>query len=132
MGPNLININYIQLNKLTVLSNKCTHNILGYSSYKVNTTTFLKKLDWLSFPQTIVFQSLKLIHKVSFEQEPIALNNYLNHNLERSDISRLVRKPRVKRLYKTAKTKNTFLHRSIFIYNNPPDTFRFESKKKFA
>ena len=36
---NMINPKKTQLNKLDVLLNKCTHRILGISSYKLNTTT---------------------------------------------------------------------------------------------
>ena len=130
--PNLNNINYLQLNKLYVLWNKCAHRVLGFQSYKWNMTTIFKKLDWLSFTQMIHFESLKLFHKISFEQQPKALTKYLQHSLVRSDVARLVRKPSILYLSKTSKTSNSFLHRTNNIYNNIPDDLRILAKKKFA
>ena len=99
--PNLININALQLNKLNVLWNKCTHKILGINSYKMTTSSILNKIEWLSFPQTIQHESLKLLHKISFDMTPPALTQYLYHSLHRSDIARLTRKPSVKYQHKT-------------------------------
>ena len=130
--PNLINITCPQWNKLNVLWNKCTHKILGISSYKLTTTNILKQIDWLSFPQTLQYESLKLYHKISFEMSPPAIYNYLKHSMVRSDIARLVRKPSVKHFPKTAKTRNSSLHRTNFIYNLLPDDLRVLNKIKFA
>ena len=44
-ASNMINANAKQLTKLNVLLNKCTHRILGITSYRLNTTTILNKLN---------------------------------------------------------------------------------------
>ena len=126
---NLINIKQPQINKLNVLLNKCTHKILGFSSYKLSTYKILKQLNWLSVSQLITFQSLKLIHKISYENEPKALTRYLHHNMERSSMARFTRKPSVKTQYISTKTKDSFFHRSVFIYNKLPDEIRLVPKK---
>ena len=129
---NLMNINFSQLTKLYVLLNKCAHNVLGRTSYRLNTKTILDKLNWLSFHQLLIHESLKLIHRVSYERHPPALNQYLYHRLYRSDISRFVSKPSVSKVSTTAKTANSFLHRTVYIYNTLPEIYRTMPKKKFS
>ena len=118
---NMINTNSKQLNKLNVLLNKCSHKILGIASYRLNTTTILDKLNWLSYYQLIIHKSVKLIHRVSYESKPPSLSKLLYHSLVRSDIDCQVRKPSVKYKSLSAKTSNSFLHRAIHIYNTLPD-----------
>ena len=129
---NLININSRQVSKLHTLLMKCAHNVLGYPSYKLNTTTILGRLNWLSFPQMVIFDALKLVHKVSFEGIPLALTQYLHYNMERTELVRLVRRPSASHRFKSAQCKNSFIHRSIFIYNSLPFNFITLNKKKFA
>ena len=127
----MINTNSKQLNKLNVLLNKCSQKILGISSYRLNTTTILNKLNWLSYHQLIIHESIKLIHRVSYESQPPALSQLLFHSLVRSDIDCQVRKPSVKYKSLSAKTSNTFLHRAVHIYNTLPDTIQFLPKNLF-
>ena len=117
----MINTNCKQLNKLNVLLNKCTHKILGITSYKLNTTTILNKLNWLSYYQIIIHKSVKLIHRISYESQPASLSQLLYHRVVRSDIDRQVRKPSVKYKSLLAKTSYNFLDRAIHIYNTLPD-----------
>ena len=105
---------------------------MGINSYRLTTSTILSKLKWLSIPQMICYQSLLLIHKISNDNKPPSITKYLYHSLHRSDVERYVRKPSVAKRYKTAITKNSFLHRSIFLYNNLlPDTIRAYTNKKY-
>ena len=101
--PNMINMNAPSLSKLSVLWNRCMHNIIGIKSYKMTTTTIMKKLEWLSFPQMVQFESMKLLHKVVYEMIPPSLSKYLHFSMHRSDIARLTRKPSLKYKYKTSK-----------------------------
>ena len=126
---NMINTNSKQLNKLNVLLNKCSDKILGITSYKLNTITILNKLNWLSYYQLIIHESVKLIHRVSYESQPPSLSQLLFHSLVRSDIDRQVWKPSVTYKSLLAKTSNTFLHRAVHIYNTLPDTIRYLPKK---
>ena len=52
--------------------------------------------------------------------------------MTRSDLDRLVRKPSMKKQYNSAMLKNSFFHRSIYIYNMLTDDLRFFNKKKFS
>ena len=89
-------------------------------------------LNWISLPQMIIFNSLKLIHKISLEKIPPALTQYLQCNNDRSNLTRIVRKPSAKEKYKSAVCKNAFIHRSIYIYNLLPFSFITLNKKQFA
>ena len=91
----------------------------------------MKELNWLSASQLIISHSLKLIHKVSYEMLPPALTQYLYHSMVRSDIARYTRKPSMTHKYLSAKTKNGFFHRSIYIYNQIDDMIRLTPSKKF-
>ena len=57
-------MNKNQLNKLSVLYNNCAHNILGIHSYRFNLPTIYKKLNWTSFSQLIIMESLKIIREM--------------------------------------------------------------------
>ena len=131
-ASNMINANAKQLTKLNVLLNKCTHRILGISSYRLNTTTILNKLNWLSYHQIVIHESVKLMHRISYESQPPALSQLLYHSLVRSDIDRQVRKPSVKYKSLSAKTSNNFMHRAVHIYNTLPDFIRVLPKKSFS
>ena len=128
-ASNMINANAKQLTKLNVLLNKCTHRILGITSYRLNTTTILNKLNWLSYHQIVIHESIKLMHRISYESQPPALSQLLYHSLVRSDIDRQVQKPSVKYKSLSAKTSNNFMHRAVHIYNTLPDFIRALPKK---
>ena len=51
--------------------------------------------------------------------------------MERITPSRLVRRASVKEAFQTIKTKHSFLHRSIFIYNKLEVNIRTQPIKKF-
>ena len=51
--------------------------------------------------------------------------------MQRSDIDRCIRKPSVKYKSNSARTSNSFLHRSAYIYNFIPDDLRLLNKKLF-
>ena len=76
-------------------------------------------------------ESLKLIHKITYEHKPKALYDLFYFNMERSNIDRLVRKPSLRYRTLSAKTANSFLHRTTYIYNNLPDKFRMMNRKSF-
>merc|ERR1712240_893922 len=114
-----------------ILLNECSHKILGITSYKLNTTIILNKLNWLSYYKLIIHESVKLIHRISYESQPPSLSQLSFHSPVRSDIDRQVRKPSVTYKSLSAKTSNTFLHRAVHIYNTLPDTIGYLPKKTF-
>ena len=129
---NIININVKQISNLNTLLMKCAHKILGFKSYRMNTINILKELNWLSMSQMITFSAIKLVHKITYESVPPALTQFFFYNMERSDVARLVRKPSPRYRYKSAKCKNSFIHRATYIYNQIPHELRTINIKKFA
>ena len=80
----------------------------------------------------ICYQSLVLIHKMSNENKPPAITKYLYHSLHRTGVEGYVRKPSVAKICKTAVTKNSFMHRAVYMYCSIiPDTLRFNIGKKY-
>merc|ERR1712177_26677 len=128
----MLDLKVHQLNKLNVLLNKFSHNILGISFYRLNTSTIPNKLNWLSYPQIIIHESIKLIHRISYESQPPALSQLLYHSLVRLDIDRQVQKPSVKYKSLSAKTSNNFMHRAVHLYNTLSDFIRVLPKKSFG
>ena len=103
------NNNVRQNAKLNTLLNKCTHKILGISSYSKTASSNLKRLNWVSFHQMIMMGGVKLFHKVILKQKPIALSQYIRQSMIQTDLdSRLVRHSFIKRQSKTNKTCNSF------------------------
>lgn len=128
---NLISAKVHHHRKLNVLLNKCGHKILGIQSYKLTTTNMHKKLGWMSVQNMITYSALKLMHRITFEAQPPALVQYLQYNMVKSDIARLVRKPSINHMSLSSKTSHSFLHRTCYIYNELPDNYRTMNKKQF-
>ena len=81
------NINYLKINPNKT---KIYHN--------------MQSITMLSYHQIVVHESIKLMHRISYESQPPALSQPVYHSLVRLDIDRQVRKPSVK--YKSLSAKN--------------------------
>merc|ERR1712240_638768 len=57
-------------NEISSLLLKCTRPLLGFISYKWNTTTIMKKLGWVTYSQMITIESVNFIHKCIFDDTP--------------------------------------------------------------
>ena len=124
-------MNYKQLNTLNVLLNKCSHRILGIQSYKMTTTDILKLLNWMTIQHMVVYQSLKIIHRLDITNEPKALKQYIFRPLQRTNNDRQAKRLSLQYKYNTAKCKNTFFHRTIYIYNNIGEDIKNMTKTQF-
>ena len=118
----LIDANKNQLNKLQTLLLKTTRPIIGYDSYKLSTYQILTRLNWPSIHHMVMAEALKITHKVVFDDNPPSLSKLFSYSLQRSDISRLSRKPFMIQKSSTAKLSQSVLFRSIFIYNKLSET----------
>merc|ERR1712240_829824 len=78
---NLISAKVHHHKKLNVLLNKCGHKILGFQSYKLTTTNVHRKLGWMTIQRMIVYIALKLMHHISYENQPPAVVQFLQFNL---------------------------------------------------
>merc|ERR1712090_69564 len=94
-APLLIDSTKAQLQQIQTIILKVSRSILGYDSYRLSTSQILDKLNWMSIHHIIMSESLKFFHKIIFNQEPFCLNKYFIYSLNRSDVVRLIRKPRL-------------------------------------
>ena len=94
--PLLIDSNKLLINKLNTLLLKCSRPILGFTSYKLNTTTIMKRLNWNTIHHMIMIESNIFIHKCIFEGLPVTINELLTFSLNREVNVRSVRKPIIK------------------------------------
>ena len=77
-------------------------------------------------------ETLKLTHKIVFDDNPPSLTKLISYSLQRSDISRLSRKPFMIQKSNTSKLSQSVLFRAVFIYNKLSDTIRHKNTKVFS
>ena len=116
-APLLINANMAHVNKLHTLIMKNSRPILGINSYKFNTRTIMDKLKWCTMHQIIMSESLKFIHKITFEHTPPSMTRYISFGLNNENNVRLCRKPSILNRPKSEKMSQSIFHRSIYLFN---------------
>ena len=109
-----------QITKLNTLLNKCMHKLLGFYSYRLSTTTILRKLSWISYPQMVIACACKSIHKIASQQKPLALSQYIAQSMINIETNRKVRISSLKRVPLSEKTRKSFLYRPLNTYNKLP------------
>merc|ERR1711984_45603 len=85
-----------------------------------------------SIHHIVMSESLKFFHKSIFNQEPFCLNKYFIYSLNRSDVVRLIRKPRLAQPPKTEMVAQSLLFRVVYLYNKLPDVIRVSNTKQFS
>ena len=129
--PILINSETILINKLNTLLMKCTRPLLGFQSFKWNTTTIMKKLGWVTVHQMIFIETVNFLHKCIFEGKPATINELIIFSLNREQNVRSIRKPLLRDQFNSAKACQSIIPRAIFLYNKLPDDFRTYNCNKF-
>ena len=129
-APILIDSSKLQLRTLQTLMLKTTRPILGFNSYKWNTSRILGTLKWPSIYQLIISESLKFIHRPIYEITPPAIINLFDRSLKGN--SRKLPQP-----YMNIKENSEYMSKSIFyctlfMYRIIPDTMRNLNPKKFS
>ena len=128
--PLLIDSNKSHINKLNTLLLKCTRPILGFSSYKLNTTTIMKKLKWNTIQHMLIIESCIFIHKSLFEALPVTINELIAYSINRESNVRSIRKPLIREQSPSIKCSQSLIYRAIFFYNQLPDVYRTFNTKK--
>jgi len=121
----------IHVTKINSIILKITRHILGIESYKMSTTKILQTLDWLSFPQIIAQESIKIIHKLNIMNKPKALKKYFYFNQERVDVNRNLRKPNLSYKPKAQKLNKSQMYRGVYYYSKLPFDIRILKPKLF-
>ena len=131
-APLLINSNKIHINRLQTLLMKCARPLLGFKSFRMSTLQIMKKLNWLTIHQLIMAESIKIIHKITYENLPPAITKYITFPMSRENSQRVCRKPRMKVQPASAKSAQSLLYRVIFLFNQLPHEARSLNTKKFS
>ena len=129
--PLMINSDIIIINKISSLLLKCSRPLLGFISYKWNTSTIMKKLGWVTYSQMITIESVNFIHKCIFDDTPRTINELITFSLNRENNVRSIRKPILKENVNSLRGNQSLIPRAIFLYNSLPDIFRTYNYKKF-
>ena len=83
----------------------------------MTTTHILKLLNWMTLQHMVVYNSLKIIHRLDITNEPKTLKQYIFCPLQHTNNDRQAKRLSLQYKYTTARCKTTFFHRSIYIYN---------------
>ena len=129
--PIIIDANASLHKKLNTLLLRCSRVILGFESFKWNTTKIMKNLGWYTYQHTLMIESVSFIHKCIYENLPININNLLCYSLNRTQNLRNVRKVLIKEGTKSEKMSQTLIHRAVFLYNILPSEIKAFNPKKF-
>ena len=129
--PLLINSNKIIINKLNTLLIKCSRPILGYESYKYNTTAIMKKLNWSTVHHMLMIESCIFIHKCIFEGIPTTINELITFSINREKNVRSIRKPLIRIPCNSVKANQSLIYQAVFLYNKLPDIYRTYNINKF-
>ena len=129
-APILIDCNKIQLRTLQTLLLKTTRPILGFNSYKWNTSRILGTLKWPSIYHLIISESLKFIHKPIYESTPPAIINLFDKSLKGN--SRKLPQPYMNIKENSEYMSKSIFYQTLFMYRLLPDTIRNLNPKKFS
>ena len=72
---------------------KCTCLLLGFQSYKWNTSTIMKKIGLVTVHHMIFIETVNFLHKCIFEGKLATINELIIFSLSREQNVRSVRKP---------------------------------------
>ena len=78
----------------------------------------------------VLYYSLKVIHRIYKVQQPRALVQYLHMPIQRENTIRKNKYISLQHKYPTKKCKNSFFHRTVYIYNDIAKNLKNMSKKK--
>ena len=105
--------------------------ILGIRSYRLSMSNIFQQLGWLSYPQMIMSDSIKMIYRINIIGKPRAMSKFFNFTNAQCDNVRLVRTPSIKFKPKLVRTTKLQLYRGIQYYSSLPLDIRLSDKKNF-
>ena len=95
---------------------KSTRPILGFESFKWSTSKILHTLKWPTIQHLISSESLKFLHRPIFENFPKAITQLFNISLERSELARSTRIPRMIINSNSEYLTNSIIYRTLYMY----------------
>ena len=110
------------LQKVQVLQNKAARITQGYSSYKLDTVTLLKHMNWLSVNQLVILHVSILVHNIIHTGEPAYFYDRIvriQNSCTRTNMGKkLGQKP--SDIGNSVFTRDQFCSKSFDIYNQLP------------
>ena len=90
----------------------------------------MSELKWLSYPQMIIMDAVKLIHKINTNNRPKSLCKFMNFSEVRQDLNRIVRTPKVRYIPNLEKINTLQLYRGTYYYGRIPLDIKLILKNK--
>ena len=109
---------------------KISRKILGIQSYRMSTESIFRKLKWLSYPQMIQYESIRLIYNINNLARPRALVNLFKFTMIDEGV-RSVRIPALIHIPKITKIMKLQLYRGTFYFSKLPYEIRTSTKASF-
>ena len=92
----------------------------------------MKELKWLTIYQLITKESILFLHKVIYNDKPLAINEFITFSLSKSDFYRKSRKPIISEYHDSKKVRKSLIYMSIFLFNKLPDEIRNKNPKRLS
>merc|ERR1712243_442996 len=92
-------------------------------------SNIFKQLRWLSYPQMIMLDSIKMIYRINIIGKPRVMSKFFNFTNAQCDSVRLVRTPSIKFKPKLERTTNLQLYKGIQYYSSLPLDIRISDNK---
>merc|ERR1711989_15219 len=105
--------------------------ILGIKSFRLSMCNIFKQLGWLSYPQMIMVDTIKMIYRINIIGKPRAMSKYFTFTNAQCDSVRLVRTPSIKFKPNLVRTTKLQLYRGIQYYSSLPLEIRLSDTKTF-
>merc|ERR1712240_484222 len=87
----MTNLNDNQISKINSLMLRISRYILGIKSYRMSTSNIFKELGWLSYPQIITSEAIKIIYNINNTCKPKSLMRFFQFNNIPNEQRRLIR-----------------------------------------
>ena len=127
----MTNLTDNQISKINSLMLKISRYILGIRSYRMSTSNIFKELGWLSYPQIITSEAIKIIYNINNTCKPRSLMKFFQFNNVPNEQRRLVRTPSLKYKPNLAKTLKSQLFRGTYLFSKLPYDIRVSTNKNF-
>merc|ERR1711895_129767 len=114
---------------MNTLMLRISQYILGIRSYGLSMSNIFKQLGWLSYPQMIIVDSIKMIYRIDIIGKPRAMSKYFTFTNAQCDNVRLVRTPSIKFKPNLVRTTKLQLYRGIQYYSSLPLEIRISDNK---
>merc|ERR1712240_720890 len=92
----MTNLSDNQISKINSLMLKISRYILGIKSYRMSTSNIFKELGWLSYPQIITSEAIKIIYNINNKCKPRSMMKFFQFDNVLYGEKRLVRTPFLK------------------------------------